>query len=416
MSTVPLRALNHTARAGFAPPEGPAPASVLLLGTGVVGSEVFRQVRALSGRARAPALSVGRAGVPALDASPQLAGADVRIVGLANRRSALFDRRGVAANDAAELCRRPSGRRTPTPFDLAAWRTQLDTLATLPVPVLVDCTDACEMEEVYEHALARGIHVVTANKQPLVAPSDRVARVREAAKKTGVQLRYEATVGAALPVVGTLQSLVRTGDRVDRIDCAVSGTLGFLTYALRSGTPLSRALDEAVAAGLTEPDPITDLAGDDVARKAVILARELGIHVELDDVVVEPFVPRAVLDDVIANGLPALAKHDAACAEHIARFAVDGKSAAYLARIDVDHHPDGRFTARINAGLAEVGRYHPAAALPSSSAAVAFYTARYGEEPLVVQGAGAGGSVTAAAVLAEVLDVAAPRRAAARLQ
>ncbi|MDF2696586.1 MAG: Aspartokinase, partial [Labilithrix sp.] len=258
------------------------------------------------------------------------------------------------------------------------------------------------------------VSVVTANKEPLVASAERLAYVRQAARQTGAQLRYEATVGAALPVVGTLQSLVRTGDRIDVIDCAVSGTLGYLTDALRRGVPLSRALDEAIALGLTEPHPADDLAGHDVARKAVILARELGIAVELDDVQIEPFVPRSVLEAVEAGGTAALEQHDAECTAHVTRLAVNGATPAYLARILVEHDANGKLVARIRVGLEGVNRHHPAASLGPGSAAVAFYTARYGDDPLVVQGAGAGGSVTAAAVLAEVLDVARPLRRAQR--
>ena len=362
-------------------------ANLLVLGTGVVGSEVVRHAQMLA-------------------RSPRLAGADVRLVGLANRRSAIFDRRGVAAGDVGELCRPRPSKRPPTPFDVAAWRTQLATLATLPGAVLVDCTDAVEMEVVYEEALARGVHVVTANKLPLVASCDRLAKVKAAAAKSGAQLRYEATVGAGLPIVRTLQSLVRTGDRVGVIDCAVSGTLAFLTDALRRKVPLSCAVEEAASAGLAEPDPREDLAGLDVARKVVILAREVGAAIELEDVVVEPFVPRAVLDDLETGGLGALRRHDAACAEHFARLAAGGRRPAYLARIVVEHLPGRRVTAHAMVGLAGVDRRHPAANLPAGSASVAFYTDRYGLDPLVVQGAGAGGSVTAGAMLADVLELA----------
>ena len=392
MLTIPLRARPVSpAVAGlpFATEALPA-ANLLVLGTGVVGSEVVRQAQLLA-------------------RTPRLAGAGVRLVGLANSRSAIFDRRGIGAADAADLCRPRPASRLPTPFDVAAWRTQLATLATLPGAVLVDCTDASGMEVVYEEALARGVHVVTANKEPLVANLERIGRVKAAAARSGAQLRYEATVGAGLPIVRTLQSLVRTGDRVGVIDCAVSGTLAFLTDAIRRKVPLSRALEEAVAGGLTEPDPHIDLSGLDVARKAVVLARELGAPVELDEVTVTPFVPQAVLDDVAAGGLAALRRHDAACAEHFARIAAGGRKPAYLARIIVEHLPSRRVNAHAIVGLVGVDRRHPAATLAAGSASVAFYTDRYGPEPLVIQGAGAGGAVTAGAMLADVLELAQTR-------
>lgn len=389
MLTIPLRARPVSPAFAGLPfsLEAPPAASLLVLGTGVVGSEVVRQAQAL-----------GR--------SPRLAGATVRLVGLANSRSAVFDRRGVGANDAAELCRPRPSKRLPTPFDVAAWRTQLATLATLPGAVLVDCTDAVGMEDVYEEALARGVHVVTANKAPLVVGFDRSTCVKAAGTRTGAQLRYEATVGAGLPIVRTLQSLVRTGDRVGVIDCAVSGTLAFLTDALRRKVPLSVALADAIAGGLTEPDPHVDLSGLDVARKAVVLAREVGAAIELDDVTVTPFVPQHVLDAVASGGLAALSRYDEECAEYFARVASGGRRPAYIARIVIEHLPGRRVAAHAMVGLVGVDRRHPAATLAAGSASVAFYTDRYGLEPLVVQGAGAGGGVTAGALLADVLELA----------
>ncbi len=398
MFTVPLRARPASpAFAGlpFSPEALPA-ANLLVLGTGVVGSEVVSQVQLLA-------------------RSPRLAGAAIRLVGLANSRSAIFDRRGVTANEAIDLCRPRASKRLPTPFDVAAWRTQIATLASLPGAVLVDCTDASGMEVVYEEALARGIHVVTANKAPLVARLDRIGALRTAAAASGAQLRYEATVGAGLPVVHTLQSLVRTGDRVDVIECAVSGSLAFVTDAIRRKVPLSHALEDAIAAGLTEPDPYVDLSGLDVARKAVVLAREVGAAIELEDVTVTPFVPRHVLEDVQAGGLDALRRHDATCAEHFARIAAGGAKPAYLARIIVEHRPGRRVAAHAMVELVGVDRHHPAASLAAGAASIAFYTDRYGPEPLVIQGAGAGGSVTAGALLAEVLELAQNRPRSASL-
>jgi homoserine dehydrogenase len=393
MLTVPLRSRPVSpAFASLPSSRGAPPANILLFGTGAVGSEVVRQVAAFG-------------------ASPRRADAGVRVVGIANRRTALFDRRGIAAKEAAELCRSRPSRCASSVLDVAAWRAQIATLATLPGPVLVDCTDACEMEEVYEEALARGVHVVTANKKPLVAKAERIARVKAAAA-SGAQFRYEATVGAGLPVVGTLQSLVRTGDRVGVIDCALSSTLGVLSDALGRGIPLSRALADVVSRGLTEPDPCADLSGLDVARKAVVLARELGAALEPEDVVVEPIVPRSVLAHLEARGTDALDdRHDALCAEHVARITAGGRKAVYLARIMVEHLPGGRVAAHALAGLVGVDRRHPAATLTPGAVSVAFYTERYGHDPLVVQGGGAGASVTAAAIVADVLDIARTRSA-----
>ena len=266
--------------------------------------------------------------------------------------------------------------------------------------VLVDCTAADGMEEVYEEALSRGLHVVTANKKPLVAPRERVERIFAAAARSGASFRYEATVGAGLPIIGTLQGLVRTGDRVRSIECALSGTLGFITNELARGVPLSEAVATAKAAGYTEPDPREDLAGTDVARKAVIVARELGIPLELEDVSLSPLVPAEALgrDEDLDVSLRRL---DADFAQRTAALRARGEKLVYLAQIRVGDPKSGRRT-EVVVGPQAIPLDHPAASLEGSSALVAITSDRYPVAPLVVRGAGAGGPVTATAVLTDV--------------
>ena len=206
-------------------------------------------------------------------------------------------------------------------------------------------------------------------------------------------------MGAGLPVIETLKNLVATGDVVQRIDGALSGTLGFLCQEVMAGTPLSVAVRIARDRGYTEPHPRDDLSGLDVARKALILARELGLPLELGDVAVEPFVDASLLaEDDPERFLDRLAAHDDAFAAQVERYAASGRTLRYLAQILP--HAEGQ---KVRVSPVAVERDHPAVPLRGAEALVAFTTSRYRDYPLIVRGAGAGGDVTAAGVLADVL-------------
>ena len=206
-------------------------------------------------------------------------------------------------------------------------------------------------------------------------------------------------MGASLPLIETLKNLVRTGDRVRLIEGSLSGTLGFLANELSRGDALSAAVREAHRRGYTEPHPRDDLGGTDAARKAPILARELGLQAELSDIDVEPFVPRDLLLDDDRDALfRALERHDDLFAKGMRQLRSEGKTLRYLARIEAPATAGGAPSIRV--GPVGVGPDHPATHLRGTEAFVAFHTERYAEYPLVVRGAGAGGAVTAAGVLA----------------
>ena len=258
------------------------------------------------------------------------------------------------------------------------------------------------MEKIYRAAFALGINVVSANKQPLALPQAERDALRDEARRHFRAYHYETTVGAALPVIETLKNLVRTGDHVITIEGAFSGTLGFLCDQLAQGEPLSAAVRKAKELGFTEPHPRDDLSGLDVARKAIILARELGLQVDLTDVVLEPFVPAENLrEDDPEKFMQSLASLDAAVAARVAACKAQGRLPRYLARIT-----PGAPGPKVSVGPVEVEASHPAAALRGAEAFVAFHTERYREYPMVVRGAGAGGEVTAAGVLADILRLA----------
>lgn len=355
----------------------PSSADILLLGTGVVGSSLLEIVRGrLSNR--------------------------LRIAGVANSRGVVLGTRAtsddpleISADDLAALQERS---RSVTPIRIED--DVLDRIAARNQGVLVDATAEPAMGELYERALERGIHVVTANKKPLAGPFAARERLFDPDRRGGrATLRYEATVGAALPIIETLKNFVRTGDRVKSIDCVLSGTLGFVCNSIHDGVPFSRAVAVARDRGFTEPDARDDLAGTDVARKAVILAREIGARTERSDVAVEPFVPL----DIVAGSSPESLEHDlapldASFAARVDHLRARNEKLVYLARIEVDIGG----VVNASAGPVAVPLTHPAAQLPGSTALVAFTTLRHALEPLVVRGSGAGGPVTASALLADI--------------
>ncbi|NOU28479.1 MAG: bifunctional aspartate kinase/homoserine dehydrogenase I [Polyangiaceae bacterium] len=347
--------------------------NILLLGVGTVGGQVLAQL----GEQRQARLR-----------DHDL---DLRVFGVAGRTKAVHRTEGLDPATAAEALRSQG----------VPWNVDelLDALARLPVPILVDCTASEDMAPVYLAALRRGIHVVAANKKPLADTFAQYTNLRTAARKAHRAYRYETTVGASLPIVETLANLVRTGDRVRLVEGSFSGTLGYLANEVMAGVPLARAVARAKELGYTEPHPRDDLSGKDAARKALILAREVGLSVELDQVTVTPFVPESILaHDDLGDFFAALERADDAFADRIRGLKAEGRVLRYLARIDLTQQ-----VPTLEVGPVGVPADHPATRLRGSEAFVAFTTERYAEYPLVVQGAGAGGAVTAAGVIADVL-------------
>lgn len=350
--------------------------NVLLLGKGIVGGSLLKQLAAHG------------------DALRSQHDVNVRLVGLAGSAGGMFSAAGYPPATAAKTL-----TETKAPRAIAEL---LPELARLPNPVLVDCTASAGMEQFYVQAFNLGINVVSANKQPLALPRPQCEALHGAARRHFRAYHYETTVGAALPVIETLKNLVRTGDVVVRIEGAFSGTLGFLCEQLTQGVPLSAAVRKAKDLGYTEPHPRDDLSGLDVARKALILARELGLSLDLADVKLEPFVPAEHLrEDDPERFIEKLTAADAAFVERIAKLKSEGKLLRYLARIE-----PAAEGAKVTVAPIGVDAAHPAAGLRGAEAFVAFHTERYSQYPLVVRGAGAGGDVTAAGVLADILRLA----------
>lgn len=327
-------------------------------------------------------------------------GVRLSLVGVADsQRALLADASDEAGLEPATAQARLA--REGVPLEARPLPRVLDELRRMPAPVLVDCTAADGMEALYHEAFRRGVHVVAANKKPLTIETEARDALLAHAAASHRAYRYETTVGAALPIIDTLKNLVRTGDRVQLVEGSMSGTLGYLTSELMRGVPLSEAVRVAKELGYTEPAPQDDLSGLDAARKGLILARELGMKVSMSEVVVEPLVPAALLATRdLGAFFEALRRYEPEMTARVAELSSKGRVLRYLVRIDPSA-PAG--APRVRAAPTAVDAEHPAAHLRGTESFVAFTTERYASYPLIVRGAGAGGAVTAAGVLADVL-------------
>lgn len=344
--------------------------SIGLIGPGNVGGALLRQILEAQ---------------PRLKRERQL---DLRIRAVANSRKMLRSDTTLASLDFER----------GEPLDLDAFAKHVKS-EHIPHALIVDCSGRADMAERYEGWLAQGIHVVTPSKHAGSGDAERLAALHRAGAKSGARFRYEATVGAGLPVVMTLRNLIDTGDTPRRIAGLFSGTLAWLFNHYDGSRPFSELLAEARAAGYTEPDPRDDLSGTDVARKAVILAREAGWPLSLDQVQVENLVPTALRDVPLPEFLQRLGEFDAPMAERLAAAKAEGKVLRYLAEVDAS----GAATVALRA----VEATHPAASAQGTDNLFAFHTARYQTRPLVVKGPGAGPDVTAAGVFGDILAIAA---------
>jgi homoserine dehydrogenase len=255
--------------------------------------------------------------------------------------------------------------------------------------IVVDVTASNETVPALEFALGRGYDAAIANKIPLVGPQatfDRLTRSR--------QFRYETTVGSAVPVIEATLGLLRAADRVEAIRGVLSGTLGFLCTGLQAGQPLSALVPEAMRRGYTEPDPRIDLGGMDVARKALILGRTLGWKLELADVEVHSLVPSELASLPLTDFLGRLPELDAEFAARVTAAAGEGKVLRYVAELREGKAAVGLQAVPVDTAL---GR------LKGNDNLVAFHTRYYPDEPLVLQGRGAGVDAAAAGVHSDIV-------------
>lgn len=259
--------------------------------------------------------------------------------------------------------------------------------------VLVDVTAERNSYPATLQAKKSGAHVVLCNKWALAEPQ---ARFDELMSSGSGRLMYETTVGAALPVIVTLDRLLSSDDEVTAIEAAISGTLGYVSTEIEKGTPFSSALAQAQTLGYTEPDPRDDLAGVDARRKALILARKLGMRLDMSDVEVESLVPSGLENVSLDEFWLRLPEADSAYKERVEMAAARGATLRFLARISKEG-------AKIS--LQEVPKASIAGSLVGTESLFVFHTLRYGDSPVAVRGRGAGTDITAAGVLADILTL-----------
>ena len=279
-------------------------------------------------------------------------------------------------------------------------------LSKSPAPVvLVDNTSSQPVADSYPLFLSKNISIITPNKKGFSAPVQLWQQI-QAAQSPRAFCYHESSVGAGLPILSTLADLIKTGDSVTRIEGVFSGTMSFLfnTFApTSSSSPPQKWSDIVLAAqkaGYTEPDPRDDLNGMDVARKCVILARAAGLDIASTDAFpIQSLIPSALESASDANEfLQKLPNHDAEMEKYKTDAEAQGKVVRYVGKVDVEH-------GKVSVGLQMVAKDSPIAALRGSDNLICFYTKRYGAQPLVVQGAGAGNDVTAMGVMGDLVRV-----------
>ena len=315
----------------------------------------------------------------------------INVVGIASSKRGVFNRDGL---------------------DVADWRRLLDEEGIDVTPdiirrevlnmnifnsVFVDCTASADVAALYKDLLSHNVNVVAANKIAASGDYDVYKELKETARRKDVKYLFETNVGAGLPIINTINSLINSGDKILKIEAVVSGTLNYIFNVLAADVPLSRAVVMAKEAGYTEPDPRIDLSGKDVIRKLVILAREAGYEVSQEDVEKNLFIPEEMLAGEADEFISKVASLD----EEFEKMRGDAEAAhrhfRFVASFDNGH---------LSVGLRSVDSDHPFYNLAGSNNVILLTTDRYMEYPMVIKGYGAGAEVTAAGVFADIISIA----------
>lgn len=352
----------------------PQSLSIGIIGPGLIGGTLIRQIAGESERLR------------------EQFNVDLRVRGITDSKRMTLGETGIDIAGWKKALEEDS-----IPTDISAFVDHIDA-EYFPHSVIIDCTTSTDLPVHYTEWLDRGIHIITPNKKAGTAPWPDYQRMMETARKTRRHFLYETTVGAGLPVIGTLRDLIQTGDRIINVEGVFSGTLAYLFWRFDGSAPFSSLVSEAKELGYTEPDPRDDLSGMDIVRKTVILAREIGYQVEVEDVPVKSLVPESLVD----VDTPAFIGKMALMDEPLDQLLRDAKSRGNVLKYAGSIDSEGR--CRVE--LKEYPADHPFARISGSDNIVAFTTERYRTQPLVIQGPGAGPEVTAGGVFADLLRLA----------
>lgn len=344
---------------------------VYLIGTGLIGSALLGQLNRLSAQIQRDH------------------GVHIRLIGLANSQKMMFQPQGISLDDwEKEL------KGTSETMKIGTFLERMKGL-NLTNSIFVDCTANEEIAAHYPTILRSHISIVTPNKKANSSSYVDYLLLKDLSKQRGVQFLYEANVGAGLPVISTIIHLLRSGDKILRIEAILSGTLSYLFNHFTPENKFSELVREAHAKGFTEPDPREDLNGQDVLRKLLILARESGYPLEMADIRFTPFLPKECFAAASMKEFYArLAQCDALMADLEQEAAKDKKRLRFIARLD-----QGKATVALQA----VNAQHPFYYLSGNDNVIAITTERYDASPLVIKGQGAGAEVTAGEVLADIV-------------
>ncbi|SDT61619.1 aspartate kinase [Mucilaginibacter mallensis] len=343
------------------------------LGTGNIGKTLFKQLNAHS------------------DFLQEKNGIQVKIAGISNTRKMVFNADGISL-DTWEDDLQASDEKA----DLKGFIERMKSM-NLPNCVFIDNTASPKPIEFYEEAFKSNISVVTCNKIGNSASYKQYTTFRDTARQHGVDFFYETNVGAGLPIIRTLKDLMNSGDRVQRIEAILSGTISFIFNNFKGDANFHDVVKMAQEKGYTEPDPRDDLRGTDFMRKMLILARDAGYALEASDVEIESMLPKACLDAQSVDDFYAALKTEDAFFANLKNSAEqDGKVLRYIGKLE-----DGK----VAITLQMVDENHPFFTLSGSDNIISFTTDRYKERPLVVKGPGAGAEVTAAGVFADLINV-----------
>ena len=346
--------------------------ALAMIGVGNVGGAVLRQLE----QQRPYLLSKGF---------------DVTVVGLANSKRFLADPNGIDLAGWKDDLRAASNRMDAETFARRIGEMDITNVA------LVDCTSGPTIVDAYPAFIEANLHIITPNKWANALPWRRYSTLMGMLDRRKRHFLFEANVGAGLPVVSTLRDLIASGDEIVRIEGILSGTLSYLFNTFDGSVPFSALVRDAHRMGFTEPDPREDLSGQDVARKLLILGRQIGLKMDLGEVKVDSLVPKPLArGKYTSHFLSAFARYDAEMADRVKRAAARGAVLRYVGTLE---------RGRARAGLKEYPRNHPVASAKGSDNVIAFTTTRYARTPLVVQGPGAGADVTAMGVFSDILKL-----------
>lgn len=314
----------------------------------------------------------------------------LNVVGIASSRTAIFNKQGIDLSSYREQLK------TAAP---SSPRRLLDAVTSMNLynAVFVDCTASKDVAELYAPLLEHNVNVVAANKIAASGPYGQYRRLKDTAVRQGVKFLFETNVGAGLPIIGTMNDLRNSGDRIISIRAVLSGTLNFIFNTLSADVPLSEAVRQAKEQGYSEPDPRIDLTGKDVIRKLVILTREAGYAIEQEEVAQQLFIPADYFDGSLDSFWQRLPQLDADFEERRRQLEAQGQRWRFVAQMD-----EGR--ARVS--LETVDRNHPFYNLEGSNNIILLTTERYHDYPMQIQGYGAGAAVTAAGVFANIMSIA----------